>query len=79
MAHHWSETDLGRALVAIAFETANLHEVDENELEIGTYTNAQVAVKCSSPTQLVALLMKLPDGGGNASRRSVLSFAVDMI
>jgi len=67
--------------VESAFKTAKLPEVKEEELEIGTYTNAQVAEKFrDDPLGLLKLLMGLSKmGGGNASRRSILSFAVDMI
>lgn len=75
---HWSETEKGRQLVEETFAAAKLPEVDENELETGTYTNVQIARKCDDPLNLVIILMNLPEDGGNASRRSILSFAVDM-
>lgn len=65
--------------VESAFAAANLPEVPEDQLEVGTYTNRQIAERFrDNPMGLLALLMQLPKGGGAASRRSILSFAVDM-
>lgn len=65
--------------VESAFKAARLPEVEENQLETGTYTNAQIAEKVGDPFRLMQLLMALPEGGGDASRRQILSFAVDML
>jgi len=68
-------------LVNSAFEAAKLPEVTEDQLETGTYTNAQIAEKMrDKPVKFLSLLMDISQmGGGNASRRSILSFAVDMV
>ena len=67
-------------LVAKAFETAGLPEFTKDELEAGTYTNLEIAEKFrDDPMRLVTLLMHLPQAGGHASMRSVLSFAVENI
>ena len=79
MSDHWSKSEKGQKLIKSAFESAKLPEVEKSQLETGTYTNQQVAEKCGDPAILVSLLMKLPINGGNASRRSILSFAVDLI
>ncbi|MFZ5424294.1 MAG: hypothetical protein ACOZAO_00685 [Patescibacteria group bacterium] len=78
MSQHWTETEKGKQLIESAFKAANLPEVQENELETGTYTNMQIAKMFDDPAELISLLMALPKGGGNASRRSILSFAVEM-
>ncbi len=67
-------------LVEKSFEAAGLPEVDVKDLETGTYTNAQIGEKLrSNPLKLVQLLMRLSVIGGDvASKRSILSFAVDM-
>lgn len=75
---HWSTTERGKKFVESAFKAADLPEIDEANLELGTYTNQQIAEKINKPESLLALLMNL-SGGDNASRRSILSFAVDMI
>lgn len=75
---HWSTTKRGKKFVESAFKAADLLEIDEANLELGTYTNQQIAEKIDKPERLLALLMNLP-GSDNASRRSILSFAVDMI
>ncbi|MBM4401831.1 MAG: hypothetical protein FJ044_01140 [Candidatus Cloacimonetes bacterium] len=65
--------------VAAAFKAAGLPEVAEEELEVGTYTNRQITERFrNDPLRLISLLMQLPDGNP-ASRRSILSFAVDLI
>lgn len=74
-----SEDNKWEAFVEAAFKAAGLPEVAEEELEVGTYTNQQIAERFrSDPMRLMTLLMQLP-GGGPASRRSILSFAVDLI
>lgn len=66
--------------VETAFKAAGLPEVTENQLEPGTYTNAQIAEKMrGKPTKLLALLMQVSKTGGVAEKRSILSFAVDMV
>lgn len=72
----WFDTEKGKELIEKAFETAGMPEVEEAELEPGTYTNLQLAQKAGSPEKFVTLLMKLPDGSP-ASKRSILSFAVE--
>ena len=62
-----------------AFEAAGLPEVSEDQLETGTYTNAQVAeMYRNDPTRLLSLLMGVSNLGNPAEKRSILSFAVDM-
>lgn len=62
-----------------AFAVAGLPEVDETQLEIWTYTNAQIAEKMrGKPEELLSLLMRVSDLGSEAEKRSILSFAVDM-
>ncbi len=66
--------------VETAFKAADLPEVTEDQLEAGTYTNAQIAEKLrADPLKLISLLMGVSTLGGCAEKRSVLSFAVDMI
>ncbi|HEY4505423.1 MAG TPA: hypothetical protein VJG67_01915 [Candidatus Paceibacterota bacterium] len=67
------------AFVESAFKAANLPDVPKDELETGTYTNRQIADNFRQrPIEFMSLLMDLPDGS-DASRRSILSFAVDLI
>ena len=63
-----------------AFEAAGLPEVSEDQLEVGTYTNAQISEMLhGNGEKLLALLMQVSDIGDDvAAKRSVLSFAVDM-
>lgn len=67
--------------VEALFKTANMPEVTVDQLEAGTYTNAQIAEKLrESPLELMSLVASVSElGGGDASRRQVLSFAVDMV
>ncbi len=67
-------------LVAKAFKAAELPEVTKDQLEAGTYTNLEIAEKFRGDRmRLVMLLMNLPQAGGHASMRSILSFAVEQI
>ena len=67
-------------LVKTAFEAAGLPEVAEDQLEPGTYTNAQIAEKLrSNPARFVRMLMEVSELGNQAEKRSTLSFAVDLI
>lgn len=67
-----------QVLARRAFEDAGLEEIDESQLEPGTYTNAQITeMMRGDPDQLVFLLTHLPTGAGAGSMRSILSFAVD--
>lgn len=68
-------------LIMKAFETAGLPEVNESQLEAGTYTNAQLAEKMrGDPGKLIHLLMNVSTMGNSpAAKRSILSIAVDMI
>ncbi len=74
---HWSTTQKGKEFIEAAFKAANLPEVKETDLEPGTYTNQQIAEKVDNPEKLLALLMGLP-GNDRASKRSILSFAIEM-
>ena len=66
--------------VEAAFKAADLPEVEEDRLETGTYTNAQIAEKLrDDPMKLMSLLMQIENMGGYAKKRSILSFAVDMV
>jgi len=75
---HWSETEKGKEFIQSAFKAANLPEVNKNQLETGTYTNQEIAKMFNDPRDFMVALMRLPHGGGKASRRSILSFAVDL-
>lgn len=67
-------------LVHKSFVAAGLTEVDEKDLESGTYTNAQIAMALiNDPMKLVQLLMDVEHIGNQAEKRSILSFAVDII
>lgn len=69
---HWQE------IVEIAFEVAGLPEVDPSQLEIGTYTNAQIAEKLRGDTgRLLTLLRRVSNLGNEAAKRNILSIAVD--
>lgn len=69
-----------QAFVEKAFEAAGLPEIKEEDLEAGTYTNAQIAERLrNDPFQLLALLMRVSNLGNEAEKRSILSFAVDLI
>lgn len=74
---HWLEYPEGQEFFTKVFEAAGLPEVDEKDLEPGTYTNRQIAEKVVSPEDLLFMLMGLL-GGCQASKRSILSFMVDM-
>jgi hypothetical protein len=67
--------------VTKAFIAAGLPEVEEHQLETGTYTNAQIAEKMrGDPRKLLSLLMGVSNmGKSQAEKRSILSFAVDMV
>jgi len=66
--------------VTVAFEAAKLPEVARNELEAGTYTNAEIAEKLrADPERLMSMLMDVSKMGSPSAKRSILSFAVDMI
>lgn len=73
----WLDTDEGKELVEETFAAAGLPEVDESELEAGTYTNRRLAEMAGGLTKLLGLLVRLP-GNDPASKRSILSFAVEM-
>ncbi len=65
--------------VETSFKAAGLSEVDQSQLETGTYTNAQIAEKLrDDPQKLLSLLMNVSNMGNEAEKRSILSFAVDM-
>lgn len=66
--------------VSAAFTAANLPDVPEDQLEVGTYTNAQIAEKFKDdPLKFVGILMKLSEMSGNdAEKRSILSFTADI-
>ena len=69
-----------QAFVDSAFKAAKLPEVSPDMLEAGTYTNAQIAEKFrDNPFGLMVLLMKSSELGGEAERRSIISFAVDIM
>ncbi|MBI3421043.1 MAG: hypothetical protein HY006_03185 [Candidatus Sungbacteria bacterium] len=65
--------------VAAAFEAAGLPEVDERNLEPGTYTNQQIVAKVRHPSELLRLLTGLPQDSSVAAKRSILSFALDLL
>ncbi|MBI2121915.1 MAG: hypothetical protein HYT98_02225 [Candidatus Sungbacteria bacterium] len=72
----WLDTEKGQEFFKKAFEVADLPEVDGDVLEQGTYTNRQIAEKAGSPEKLLSLLMNV--SGDRATKRSILSFAVEM-
>ena len=72
----WFDTEEGKAMIQQAFEATGLPEVEEKDLELGTFTNRQIAEKFEAPAELILILMGLPEGSP-ASMRSILSFAVD--
>ncbi len=62
-----------------AFINAGIPEVEKEELETGTYTNAEMIEKMrTNPSKLLHLIMRVSEMGDAASKRSILSFAVDM-
>jgi len=66
--------------VESAFKAAGLPEVTADQLETGTYTNAEIAEKFrGNPIELLNLLMGVSNQGGPAEKRNILSLAVDMI
>ena len=74
----WLNSEVGKVIFEEAFEKAGLPEIDENDLEVGTYTNRQIAEMFNDPVALTALLMMLPDND-HASKRSILSFTVEIM
>lgn len=69
-----------QAFVESVFKAANMPEVEVDKLEAGTYTNAQIAQKLkANPERLFSLLAQVTNMGSPAEKRSVLSFAVDML
>lgn len=77
MATQFDE-DKWRVLVKAAFDAAGLPEVDEKDLETGTYTNKQIAERFRDrPKKLIELLISVTGFGSEAERRSILSFVVD--
>ncbi len=61
-----------------AFEIVELPEVEQSQLETGTYTNHQIAEHYrNDPNELLVLLNKLSMNNTAAEKRSILSFAVD--
>lgn len=75
-----ADTSEYQEVVMKAFELAGLPEIEEKKLEPGTYTNAQIAKKLQgNPQQLLTLLQRVSSLGSEAEKRSILSFAVDMI
>ena len=62
------------------FKAADLPEVTEDQLEPGTYTNAQIAEKLrDDPIKFMGLMMDVSNMGNQVQKRSLLSFIVDMI
>jgi hypothetical protein len=75
----WYETDEGKAFIKIAFENAGMPEVDIKDLEPGTYTNDQLAAFFSTQDEFWHALNQLRFNNDPWSKRSVLSFVVEMI
>ena len=69
------ESGAENEVIGYAFLAAGLPEVEERDLEPGTYTNRQLTEMVGDPTKLLELLMQLPENDP-ASKRSILSFAV---
>lgn len=66
--------------VTIAFEAAKLPEVTEDQLEAGSYTNVQIAEKLrDDPLRLLSLLNGVSRMDSPVEKRSILSFAVDIV
>ena len=78
MMPRWLETEDGQELFEAIFKAVDLSEVEERDLEIGTYTNRQIAEKFDDPRKLTAILMSLPNTSP-ASKRSIMSFTVDLL
>lgn len=65
--------------VTTAFKAAELPEIAEDQLETGTYTNAQIAEKLrDDPMKLLSLLMGVSRMGSHLDKRSMLSFAIEI-
>lgn len=63
----------------LCFKTAEIPEVKQEDLEVGTYTNQQIAEHFrKEPEKLVAVLMQLPKDANPGSKRSILSFLIEM-
>ena len=61
-----------------AFSAAGLPEVPRDELEAGTYTNAEIAESFrDDPLKLFAILVDISTVKSLAEKRSLLSFVVD--
>lgn len=71
--------EVTKAVVEEAFDAAGLPEVLESELEAGTYTNAQfMKAMADDLGVLLGYIKQLPSLDSAASKRSTLSFAVEM-
>ncbi len=76
----WYETERGKALIKSAFDDAGMHEVTKDQLEVGTYTNADLAAFFSDPMEFLIMTTKMSKSGTSpVSKRSIMSFAVEML
>lgn len=68
-----------RLVLLAAFNAAGLSEVDNRQLEGGTYTNAQIITMMSTyPSDLFGLILSLPSDVSAPSKRRQLSLGVDV-
>ena len=75
----WQDTEKGRVFINKVFSDIGMPEVTEAQLEVGTYTNAQLASHFEDPIQLYNVLCQLNPHNSAASNRSILSFRVEMM
>ena len=76
----WYETEKGKTLIKSAFDDAGMPEVTKDQLEVGTYTNADLAAFFNDPMEFLMMTMKVSKSGDSpVSKRSVMSFAVEML
>ena len=75
----WHETEEGQAFIKKAFENAGMPEVEAKDLEPGTYTNVQLAAFFPTQDEFWHALNQLRFNNDPWSKRSVMSFAVEMM
>jgi hypothetical protein len=75
----WCETDEGKAYVKKAFKNAGMPEVERKDLEAGTYTNEDLAAFFPNKDAFWHALNQLRFSNDPRSKRSILSFAVEMM
>ena len=76
----WYDTEQGKSLIKSAFDDAGMPEVTKDQLEVGTYTNADLATFFSDPMDFLMMAMKMSGSVASpTSKRSIMSFAVEML